>query len=499
MIDVARENDIERLRQMAVILEKENDRLHRRLREISGADAERMQLELESIREQLAQQQRAIFGASSEKRTAKRDGDNNGKPAEQAPQAGHGPTPQAELPIVERIHELDDAKRACPECGEHMPEMDGQFEDSEVIDVVERSFRIVKIKRRKYRCRCGNHIATAEGAPKLIDGGRYTPGFAAEVAVSKYVDHMPLARQVRQMKRQGLDVSSQTLWDQLYALSKHLEPTYQAVREYVLESEVISADETTWKLMDDRCAKTHWAWSASREDAVFYHIAASRSAAAAADLLGEYSATLLCDGYSGYSALRKQRAASRDGPEPFDLAHCWAHVRRKFVQAEPHYGQAAEMLEMIAELYAVDAEAGCGVGDDVCERRRHLRQLRSREIVARIRKWMLAQRVLPKSTLGRAIRYTDGIWPGLVRFLDDPRIALDNNQTERAMRGVAIGRKNHYGSRSLRGTRAAALFYTLVETAKLSGVEPAAYIREAALRAIREPGAATLPRDLITN
>jgi len=111
---------------------------------------------------------------------------------------------------------------------------------------------------------------------------------------------------------------------------------------------------------------------------------------------------------------------------------------------------------------------------------------------------MHAQRVLPQSGLGKAIAYTDGLWPGLVRFLDDSAIPLDNNATERALRGVVVGRKNHYGSKSLRGTQVAALFYSLLESAKLIGVDPAAYLAEATRRAIANPGTVTLPIDLAT-
>ncbi len=174
-------------------------------------------------------------------------------------------------------------------------------------------------------------------------------------------------------------------------------------------------------------------------------------------------------------------------------------MRRKFFEAEPHDARASEMLELIARLYEVEAEAAAAEGDDVLERRRELRRERSAAITQEIRRWMLEQRALPRSALGRAIAYTDGIWAGLVRFVEDPAIALDNNSTERAMRGVAIGRKNHYGSRSLRGTQVAALFYSLIESAKLVGVEPAAYLREAARRAIETPGTVTLPRHIIEN
>ena len=113
-----------------------------------------------------------------------------------------------------------------------------------------------------------------------------------------------------------------------------------------------------------------------------------------------------------------------------------------------------------------------------------------------LRAWLLETPALPESLLGKALSYADGLWPGLVRFLDDPRIPLDNNGAERALRGVVVGRKNHYGSRSRRGTEVAALFYSLLESAKLAGIEPAGYLAEATRRAIAHPGTVTLPRDL---
>ncbi len=117
-------------------------------------------------------------------------------------------------------------------------------------------------------------------------------------------------------------------------------------------------------------------------------------------------------------------------------------------------------------------------------------------MIDEIRTWLMTQRALPRSSLGKAIAYTSGLWPGLVRFLGDPKIPLDTNGVERALRGVVVGRKNHYGSRSERGTRVAALFYSLIESTKLCGVEPRAYLGEATRRAIRDPGRVTLPRDL---
>jgi transposase len=199
---------------------------------------------------------------------------------------------------------------------------------------------------------------------------------------------------------------------------------------------------------------------------------------------------VVADGYTAYTTLQE-----RAGPAAFILAHCWVHCRRKFVKAEPHYPQAAEVLEKIGRLYEIEAAVR---PTDPAWRSQlaALRRTQSAAIVADIYQWLTSQRVLPKSSLGSAIQYTLGLWPGLQRFLENPDIPLDTNQVERGMRALALGRKNHYGSRSQRGTRVAALFYSLIESAKLAGVEPAAYLAEATRRAIANPGTITLPTDV---
>ncbi len=493
MIDVARETDPARLQQIISLLQFENDRLHKRLRQIEAADAEKYQLELAALSEQIERYQRAMFGRSSERRS-RQDKDDKAE-QEEKPRTGHGPSAQPSLPVVEVTRELEGCDRNCPECGLEMDEMVGQAETSEEIDVVERSFRIVRTVRKKYRCRCGNHIETALGAPRLIPGGRYSIGFAAMVASDKYLQHLPLARQEKAMRREGLEVTRQALWDQLSALARHLEPTYEAIGREVLRQPVIGADETTWPLLLKGGSKKWWAWAFTSQDAVYYRIAPRRAADVAAEVLGEFEGTVVCDGYSVYPAVLTRLANERAGPPKITLANCWGHVRRKFVQAEPNHPEATEAIELIGELFAIEREAE--KASDITRARRELREARSRAVVKELHQWMLAQRALPKDGLGRAITYTDKLWKGLTVFLDDPAVPIHNNASEREMRALALGRVNHYGSHSLRGTQVAAQLYTLFETAKLAGVEPVAYVRMAAERAILAPGTVTLPKDLL--
>src|SRR3989454_11588273 len=326
--------DMEVLRQVAVLLDRENRHLHERLQKLAaeidhlkGQDATTIQRELEALKELLAQRERVIFGAQSEKRPRS---DADAAAPGPTPRRGHGPRVQPTLPVLDIIHELDEADQICPQCGGQLVEMDGQTEDSEEVTVVERRFAILKHQRKKYRCACNGCVDTAPGPLKLQPGSRYSTAFAVEVAVNKFVDHLPLERQARIMRREALTVDSQTLWDQLDVLATVLQPTYEALSRHVLEAEVVGADETWWRLMDTKGSKRWWVWNVTRDDAVIYKTLPSRSQEAARQVLNGYRGIVMADGYGAYEAL------SRAGPS-FTLAHCWAHVRRKVIEAEPHF------------------------------------------------------------------------------------------------------------------------------------------------------------------
>jgi transposase len=501
MLRIEQIEDKDALRQAAILLDRENQKLHQKVIELTeeiarlkGTDASAAQLELAFLKELLAKREQALFGDKSERRVRESDGAEAAPDATaQTPRTGHGPKPQPKLPIVEREHALDEADRVCPKCGGALTEIAGQTEDSEEITVVERRFVIVKHRRKKYRCACNGCIETALAPPKLATrpdarGRRYSIEVAVEVAVSKYLDHLPLERQVKIMRREGLDIDSQTLWDQIEALARVLRPTDDALERRVLSGPMLGADESWWRLMEKDNSKKWWAWARAGPDAVHYRILDSRSQDAARQVLNGYDGIVIADGYGAYEALKKP-----GGGGAFILAHCWAHVRRKFVEAEENYPEPCrEILDLIRDLYLVDREA---CGDPA--RLAALRTARSKPIVEKIQERAIEHysRALPESGLGKAIKYMLGLWPGLTRFLDDARVPLDNNGTERALRGLVVGRKNHYGSRSRRGTEVAALFYGLLETAKLVGVEPRQYLLEAAIAAITRK-AVLLPHEL---
>ncbi len=481
---------------MAKLLELENSLLHERIESLAKENAQlkgneeaaQLTLEIQSLQEQLDAANRRLYGVSSEKRSEKADS------AEKKPQMGHGPTPQPDLPMREVHHKLTDEERSCRSCGGHMDEIRGMTDDSLCVSLVRRQFFIQKTMRAKYRCTCGGDMKTAGAGELMIPGGRYTVDVAAHVAEQKYLDHVPLDRQRRSMNRQGLNVSTSALWDQIDALATELEPVYDLLKQYILCADIIGMDETNWYLLDQKPRKTWWAWTLTCPGAVCYEIAPSRSAKTAHALIGDFEGIIVCDGYRAYETLRKLA-----GEDSLTLALCMAHARRKFVEAEPNYPQCKEAIKLIGQLFAIDRDTDNPAllsGDEkkaAMDARLKERQKRGPPILDALREWAFEQRGLPKSALRKAIDYLLGHWKSLTVFLEEPMVPLDNNASERALRGLVVGRNNHYGSRSERGTRVAAILYSIMETAKQNRIDPHQWVVNAVAMMRAETGVIPLP------
>ena len=422
------------------------------------------------------------------------------------PQEGHGPREQPHLELQPKLFDLDEADKVCTQCGSALEEWEEQFQESILIEVIERRFVCQLAQQKKYRCRCGACIETAPGPEKLIPGGRYALSFAIEVAYDKYMLHSPLERQAREMTRQGLVIDSQTLWDQTYALACVLRPAYEAIHRYVLSHGWVAADETTWWMMRHKHTPAEqtvgqwYIWIAHRPDAAFYILRPTRDEKPALELLSlptldakgqpvldaegaavrtPYRGKVLCDGWWAYKYL-----AARE-PD-FVLVHCWSHVRREALGCAKGYPQQTNAwLDLIGELYAIESRVPAGPENDA--RRLELRRTESVVVLEKLEAWVYqnALQVPAQSALRTAIGYMVNPWTGLVRFLDDPTLPLDNNGVEKDCRQPVLGKRNHYGSRSERGVMVAEILYTVVQTSKLSCLEPKTYTRFAALRQMR--------------
>jgi transposase len=220
-------------------------------------------------------------------------------------------------------------------------------------------------------------------------------------------------------------------------------------------------------------------WCLTAPGVVVHRIRDDKSAATFIDLVGKYTGTIVCD------ALSTHGAGARAGPG-IVLAGCWAHVYRKFEEAKPDHPEAERALAWIGALYEIDVRAA---GDPA--RLAELRRSESAAVLEELKAWLWDLAALTSLSIGKAAAYTVANWDRLTRFVEDARIPLDNNATERALRGPVVGRKNHYGSKSRRGTEVAATFYTILETTKLHGVNPADYLAAAVMAADR--GVALMP------
>jgi transposase len=467
-VDLRREKDIEQLRRVALAQQVQIEQLLRVLKakcdELQSfkGNPEELQQTLALIETLTKQQQAAAAPAPGKaaKKTTK-------------PREKFGSTEQPDLPHVEAVFELDTADRACPSCGGHLQPMAGQFEESELVDFVEVSYRVVQVKQQKYVCRCGGCVETAPGPERAIRGGRYSLAFAIKVALDKYLDHIPLARQERILRRHGLHATTQALWDQLSALGQRLASTDAALFDHALTAPVIGLDQTSWPKLEPGATKPWQMWCITTPGVVCHRIKDDKGAVTFKELVGDYVGVIVCD------ALKTHEAGARDGPGIL-LAGCWAHVYRKFEEAEPDHPEANLALGWIGELYAIDERAGADL-----EMKAALRRTESADVLAKIKTWLWSQAVLKTLSIGKAAAYTIANWERLTRFVENPLVPLDNNGTERAIRGPVVGRKNHYGSKSRRGTEVAAILYTLVETAKLHHVDPTKYLTEAVRAADR--------------
>lgn len=468
-VQLLQEREIHRL--LGVLREQE-----RKLARLEGRDEDQAELELLERLEHL--EFRAI-DASEE----------TASPGPERPaQRGHGPRAQPSLPELEVVHELPAESRTCPVCQEQiLEEMGEQTEDSEEITIEMRRVLKVRHRRRKYRCRCNAAVVTAPGPRKLIPGGRYSLDFAVWVATSKMVDHLPLHRQVRMLARSGLEVTRQTLWDQMRALAQPLRATSERIREEILASPLLHADETGFLVTTRSHSQRQTLWSLSTTKLAYYTLA-RKDYDAGKKLFGDYAGIAVVDGYAVYPML------SRAGP--MRVAHCWAHTLRKFRDASKHRpAECAQILGLIGELYKIERQAKSEHPGDLAHRA-EVRSTSSREKIEEIKRWALSQTGLPRSDFMKAVRYMLERWQGLTLFLEEPLVPLDNNRAENSLRGPVVGRKNYLQFRSQAGCEVGAILYSLCESARLQRVPAETYLRIAAERALDRPGTTTLPDEI---
>jgi transposase len=397
--------------------------------------------------------------------------------------ANRGSLP-AHLPRVEQV--IDIADKICPCCQGQLHVMGEDV--SERLDMIPAQFRVIVTRRPKYACRACEEVVVQAPAPaRLVEGGIPTEATVAHVLVSKYADHLPLYRQAQIYARQGINLDRSTLADWVGKAAFLLRPVHERLFERLKASDKLFADETTAPVLDPGRGRTKTGqlfayarddrpWGGIDPPGVAYLYAPDRKAEQPIRHLQGFVGTLQVDGYVGYKALAERNAVS--------LAFCWSHVRRRFYELAQSGPApiATEALARIAQLYHVESEIRGRAADE----RRAVRQERSRPVIQALEPWLREQLTLisQKTKLAEAIRYALSRWTGLTRFLDDGRIEIDSNVVERAIRPIALNRKNALFAGSDGGAEHWATIASLIESCKLNSVEPHAYLADVIVRIV---------------
>lgn len=440
---------------------------------------------LEELERQLGHLRRAHFGASSE-RVASPDQlslfPSNAYPAQlpptppparpAAPPAGHGRglLPK-HLKRIPKVHDLPAAEKCCGGCGKELHRI-GE-ESSEQLEYTPSTLVVIRHERPKYACRaCQDGVKIAELPAAPIEKGLPGPGLLAHVAVAKYDDHLPLYRQQEMFRRQGVEIARSTMGDWVEAVAELLDPVVGEMAKDLLLSKAIHTDDIPIPVLESPHTREArlWVYIGDRSHPhVVYRYSPNRQKVWAQEFLANYQGYVSADAYQGYDGLFVTGQRIEVG--------CWAHARRKFFDAQASdAARSATALGLIRALYQVEEDAR----ELPPEQRRALRQERSVPVLKSIKDWMVSQEmdILPKSALGEAFTYARNQWTALNRYVDDGDLAIDNNAAERALRGIAVGRKNWLFAGSDEGGRRAAVIYSLIESAKRVGLNPEAYLKD---------------------
>jgi transposase len=480
-----------------------------------------LQAELQQARGEIRQLKAKLFGRKAERRLAGQDlaklvEDEGGSPPRkrggQPGHCGHRRIDYSHLPAVEEIRTLASEELRCERCGKLRLEMT-ETEDSEQIEIVVRAHRRV-IRRKRYRaaCDCPDRplTVTAPPAPKLIPKGIYGISVWVYLLLDKFSSHRPTARSIEQLRLEGLRLSAGTIAAGFERLELLLEPIYQALLVRNRQGEFHQADETRWMVYVEQKGKVGyrwWLWVVVSRETVVYLLDPSRSHDVPEEHFSEEAnGILLVDRYSAYKAMSQVKLGS------VRLAFCWSHVRRDFLEVGKGFEKlvpwALDWLRRIRDVYRTNRQR-IAYDTDTKEFIEH--DARLREQLAEMQRQAGEELVDTKLRLPcrKVLESLNNHWEGLARFVDHPEVPMDNNGSERILRGPALGRKNYYGSGSLWSGRLAATMFSLLATLKLWNLNPRAwltwYFRQCAAAGGRTPADIepflpwNLPEDQLTS
>jgi len=389
------------------------------------------------------------------------------------------------------------APETCECCGsDHIAKLGETV--TETLEVIPRHWKVVQTVREKFTCRCCSHITQPPAPFHPVPRAWAGPSLLAMILFEKYGQHQPLNRQSERYAREGVELSLSTLADQVGACTYALKPLHDLIAAHVMAGERLHGDDTVVPVLAKGKTAKGRAWVYVRDDALFggpdapaalFHYSRDRGQEHPVKHLEGWTGLLQADAYAGYNRLYDPGRA----PAPVVPSLCWAHSRRKFFEladikanrrrggrAPPISPLALEAVQRIDALFDIERE----INGQSPERRLEVRQARSRQLVEDLEAWMREQRagLSGRSDLGKAMDYMLTRWQAFTRFLEDGRICLTNNAAERALRGLALGRKSWLFAGSDRGAERAAVMYTLIVTAKLNDIDPQAWLADVLAR-----------------
>jgi transposase len=481
-------NDIDALKALVVALVQQNEELRAQNEELRKQNAELLAqvavipdltAKLDAAERELAELKRKLIGRTSERAATKGAKDaprrkNNDAQAQKKRAAQR--EKRAALPTREVPHPLPEPlSEACPSCGGPAParlEPERTVEYEWVPGYLERREHV----RERAVCGCCSTFFVAPAPTRVVDAGLYGPGFISRVVVNKVLDSIPLYRQEKVFEREGLDISRSTLVDLYHRAASLIAPIYERMRKLVPQCEVVYADETSLKMQ--KVKKLGFIWTFATSLYILYVFSPSRAGETAKRILGDSTGLLVVDGYTGYNHVTVPERRTRAG--------CNAHARRKFAFIDDP--GARFVLDRYAEVFAVEREAD-EAGIKGTSLHLEMRRNRAGPALRDIKAWCdeHAGEHGPKTPLGAAIRYMTNQWQYLTRFLDDARIAPDNNLSERLLRTIALGRKNWLFVGHEEAGKNTAMLASVLTTCVVHGVNPQDYLTDVLLRVQTHP------------
>ena len=486
------------------------EREARQAAETAGAAAKlALGIEIERLKLEIARLRRERFGPSSERSARIEQLELRLEDLEEA--AGEAATAQPDEPVevtafarrkparrplpehLPRHRIVHPAPQACPCCGGTALRKLGE-DVTETLERIPASWRVIQHVRERFSCRACETIAQEPAPFHPISRGRAGPELLAEVVFGKFGLHLPLHRQSERFGREGVPIDVSTLADWVGAVTAALAPLVRLIEAHVRAGDRIHLDDTPVPVLARGKTRTGRLWTAVRDDRPFggpdppasaYFYSPDRAGTHAETWLGAYAGIIQADAFSGFGRLYEPHRK----PGVIVEAACWAHARRKFFElAELQKAPIAiEAVARIDAIFAIERDINGRSSDD----RRAARAERSRVLVEALGIWLRANRakLSPKIKTAVAIDYVLKRWPAFTRFLDDGRVCVSNNAAERTLRGIAVGRRNWTFAGSDAGGHRAAAMYTLVETAKLNGIDPRAWLADVLARLPGHPAA----------